>query len=75
MISNIIRIKIIMFNYAYLSINDVFLYHNMKLCKMREIYLKYDNMHTIGIINNFICINNHVNTCIKCMLSRIKDTH
>ena len=36
---------------------------------MRAIYLKYDNMHTNVIINVFICINNHVNSCIKCMLS------
>ena len=42
----------------------------MKLCKMIEIYLKYDNMHTIRTINAFIWINNHVNSCIKCMLSR-----
>ena len=26
-------------------------------------------MHTIRTINAFICINNHVNSCIKCMLS------
>ena len=32
----------------------------MKLCKMIEINLKYDNMNTNGIINAFICINNHV---------------
>ena len=37
----------------------------MKLCKMIEIYLKYDNMHTMGVINVFICINNHVNSCIN----------
>ena len=36
----------------------------MKLYEMIEIYLKYDNMHTIGVINVFICINNHVNSCI-----------
>ena len=42
----------------------------MKLCKMIEIYLKYDNMHTIRTINVFICINNHVNSCINSMLSR-----
>ena len=41
----------------------------MKLYKIIEMYLKYDNMHTIGTINAFICINNHVNSCIKCMLS------
>ena len=37
----------------------------MKLRKMLEIYLKYDNMHTIVIINAFICINNHVNSYDK----------
>ena len=26
-------------------------------------------MHTIRTINAFICINNHANLCIKCMLS------
>ena len=41
----------------------------MKLCRLIEIYLKYDNMHTFGIINAFICINNHVNLCINGMLS------
>ena len=48
---------------------DVFLDHNVKLYKMIEIYLKYDNMHTFGIINAFICINNHVNSFINSMLS------
>ena len=36
---------------------------------MIEIYLKYDNIHIFGIINAFICINNHVNSCINSMLS------
>ena len=36
---------------------------------MIEIYLKYDNMHTFGIINALNCINNHVNSCINSMLS------
>ena len=44
----------------------------MKLCKMIEIYIKYDSMHTTGVINAFICIKNHVNSCIKCMLSLIE---
>ena len=39
---------------------------------MIEIYLKYDNMHTFGIINAFNCINNHVNLCVNSMLSGIK---
>ena len=43
----------------------------MKLCKMIEMYLKYDNMHTIEVINAFICIDNHVNSCIICMLSLV----
>ena len=47
----------------------------MKLCKMIEVYLKCDNMNIIRTINAFNCINNHVNTCIKCMLSgRQNDT-
>ena len=36
---------------------------------MIEIYLKYDNMNTFEIINAFICINNHINSCITSMLS------
>ena len=36
---------------------------------MIKIYLKYDNMHTFRVINAFICINNHVNSCINSMLS------
>ena len=44
----------------------------MKLCKMIEIYLKYDKMHTIRKISAFICINNHVNLCINSMLLRVK---
>ena len=46
----------------------------LKLYKMIEIYLKYDNMHTIRTINAFICINNHVNSCINSMLSPIHET-
>ena len=37
---------------------------------MIEIYLKYDNMHTFGMINALNCINNHVNSSINSMLSR-----
>ena len=46
----------------------------MKLYKMVEIYLKYDNIHIFGIINTFICINNHVNSCIIGMLSSIHES-
>ena len=35
---------------------------------MIKMYLIYDNMRTNGTINVFICINNHVNSCIQCML-------
>ena len=41
----------------------------MKLDKMIEMYLKYDNMHTYEIVNALIYINNHVNSCINCMLA------
>ena len=41
----------------------------MKLYKMIEVYLKYDSMHTFRIINAFIYINNHVNSCTNSMLS------
>ena len=36
---------------------------------MIEIYFKYDKMHIFGMINAFIYINNHVNSCINSMLS------
>ena len=42
----------------------------MKLHKMIEMYLKYDNMHKNGTVNAFICINIHVNSYIKCILSK-----
>ena len=41
----------------------------MKLHKMIEMYLKYDNMHTNIIFSALNYINNHVNSCLKCMLS------
>ena len=40
----------------------------MKLHKMIEMYLKYDNMHTNKIFNALNCINNHVNSCTNSML-------
>ena len=46
----------------------------MKLYKMIEMCLKYDNMHTIRTINAFLCIDNHVNSCINIMLSTMVDT-
>ena len=49
--------------------NVIFLYHNLKLDKMIDMHLKYDNMHVNVILNALICINNHVNSCINCMLS------
>ena len=46
-----------------------FLDHNMKLNKMIEIHLKYDNIHTNIIINAFTCINDDINSSTNCMLS------
>ena len=36
---------------------------------MIYMHSKYDNMHRNRIFNVFICINNHVNSCINWMLS------
>ena len=49
--------------------NAIFLDDNLKLHKMIYMHLKYDNMHTNRIFNDLNCINNHINSCIKCMLS------
>ena len=49
--------------------NSIFLDHNLKLYKMIDMYLKYDNMHTNELFNAIICINNHLNSCMNCMLS------
>ena len=57
----------IMHNYPQ---NALFLYHNLKLYKMIEMHSKYNNMYTNIIFNALNCINNHVNSCINCMLSR-----
>ena len=57
----------IMHNYLQ---NAIFLDHNLKLHKMIDMHLKYDNMHTNIRFNALICINNHVNSCTNCMLSR-----
>ena len=35
---------------------------------MIDMHSKYDNMHTNGIFNALISINNHVNLCINYML-------
>ena len=47
----------------------IFLDHNIKLHKMIEMHSKYDNMHTNRIFNALNCINNHVNSCMNCMLA------
>ena len=39
----------------------LFLGHNLKLHEMIDMLSKYDNMHTNGIFNVLIGINNHVN--------------
>ena len=55
--------------------NVIFLYHNLKLHKMIDIYLKFDNMHTNKIFNALICINTRVNSCTNCMLSHPNYIH
>ena len=32
-------------------LNEIFLYHNLKLHRMIDMHSKYDNMHTNGIFN------------------------
>ena len=49
--------------------NTIFLYHNLKLHKMIDMHLKYDNVHKNKIFNVLICINHHVNSFTNCMLS------
>ena len=49
--------------------NDTFLDDNLNLHKMIEMHSKYDNMLTNRILNALNYINNHVNSCINCMLS------
>ena len=36
---------------------------------MIDIHSKYDNMHKNGMFYALICINNHIFSCIICMLS------
>ena len=50
----------------------IFLDHNLKLHKMIEIHSKYDSMHTNRKFNVLNCTNNHVNSCINCMLSMVR---
>ena len=52
-----------------MSQTAIFLDHNLKLHKMIDMHLKYDNMHTNGTFNVLNCMNNHVDSCINCMLS------
>ena len=54
MISNIIRIKDHNAQLHIIIHKMIFLDHNIKFCKMIEIYLKYDNMYIIRTINAFI---------------------
>ena len=39
---------------------------------MIEMHSKYDNMHTNGMFYALICINNHVLSCLDCMLSYVE---
>ena len=38
---------------------------------MMEMHSKYDNMHENRIFNALNYINNHLNSCINCMLSLV----
>ena len=49
--------------------NDTFISHNLKLHKMIDMQLKYDNMYTNEIFNELIYIDNHVNSYRNYMLS------
>ena len=40
--------------------------------EMIDMHSKYDNIHKNGMFYNNIYINNHIITCINCMLSRYK---
>ena len=40
---------------------------------MIDIHSNYDNMHKNGIFYALICINNHVNSFINCLLSLFYD--
>ena len=54
-----------MYNYPQ---NAIFLYHSLKLRKMIDMHLKYDNIWTNVISYALISINNHLNSCINYML-------
>ena len=49
--------------------NAIFLDYNLKLNKMIDMHLKFNNMHINRILNALNCINNHLNSCINYMLS------
>ena len=36
--------------------------------EMIDMHSKYDNMHENGMFYALICINNHIVTCLNCML-------
>ena len=42
---------------------------------MIDIHLKYGDIHINEIFYNLICINNDINSCINCMLSKIIRGH
>ena len=50
---------------------SIFLDYNLNFHKMIDIHSKHNNMHKNGMFNALISLNNHIITCIDCMLSEL----
>ena len=61
--------KSILFKLCIVIPKMIIFYHNLKLHEMIDIHSKFYNMHTNEIFYVLICIKNHINLCINCMLS------
>ena len=48
--------------------NSTFVNYNLNYHIMTDIHSKHDNMHKNRIFYALICINNHIISCIDCML-------
>ena len=51
--------------------NSAFKDYNLNFHRIIDIHSKHDNMYKNVMFYALICINNHIITCIDCMLSRI----
>ena len=51
--------------------NFNFLDYNFSFYRMIDMHSNHDNMHKIETLYALICINNHIITCIDCMLSSV----